>query len=184
MIMQFDHLLLAAGATKGLLLLLLPQMMQNRDFEKWLEDVKVTYKEEDHDIKYIYNEFDRVVKKLRADFSERSPILNKEGESLTPLEVVDLVNSYKLRLEKLKIMTERNIIITHNLHKPTGIKYIVARAYWVEIPGGKKFRNFSKNIGAEDKIMINGIIPPFRIKEAKDAITMMMWEQYKIEYPD
>lgn len=166
-----------------LLLNLLPQLK----FENWLNQFKVEYDQNKHsDIKYIFNEYDQLVAKLRKDLMDtKEPVKDPaSGKYVSPFDIYLQIEGYKIRLEKLQLMATREHFITHNLHKPTGVKYIVARSYWIDMNGGKKFRKFSKNMGAEEKVMVNGSIPPYVLKQTQDEITRMMWEQYRLEYPD
>lgn len=168
------------------IMFLLLNIIPHLKFEDWLNQFKVEYNKSEHsEIKYIFNEYDNLVNKLRKDLTEKNqPVKDAFGQYISPFETYLQIEAYKIRLEKLQIMLEREILITHNMHKPTGVKYIVARAYWIDMNGGKKYRKFSKNLGAEDKVLVNNVIPEYIIKETKDEITRMMWEQYKLEYPE
>ena len=169
---------------KGILLLLLSDRIPNFEFSKWIKQFGIEYDSKKHsDIKYIFNEYNNLVSKLEIDLNERIPLKNGTGHYLTPLEIYNQVNGYKLRIRKLKLMIDRDLLITDNLHKPTGIKYAVVRSNWLDNEG-KLYRKFSKNLGSEAKLKINGVIPPYKIKESLEDITMMMWDQYKLEYKD
>ena len=174
--------LVTVGVKKGLLLLLMKDMTPNEDFDKWVEQYKVKYDDKKHsDIKYIFNEFDSQVKRLRVDLNERKPLLNDKGQQLSLMEIRNQFRGYELRMEKIKLMMERELLITRNLHKPTGVRYVVVRSNWLD-KSGKKYRKFSKNLGSEEKLLVNGQIPTYKTKEALDDITRMMWEQYTLEY--
>jgi hypothetical protein len=183
--MIYEHLVLAGITIKGLLLLLTPGMTPSFDFEGYLNKLNISYDTNKHsDIRYVFEEYERLVNKLRSDLNEREPLKDLSGRSLNPLEVYAQIDGYKLRLEKIKLMTDREVLITENLHKPTGNTYIVAKGYWIDVAGGKKYRKFSKNIGAMDKVKVNGLIPPYMVTETKNEIFRLMWEQYKFEYPE
>jgi hypothetical protein len=171
------------GVKKGLLLLLMPDMIPNTDFDNWINRYKVDFNPSKHsDIKYIFNEFDKQVEKLRIDLNVRKPLTNEKGETLTLLEIDSQLKGYELRMGKLKLMKERELLVTTNLYKPTGVKYVVVRSNWLD-KTGKKYRKFSKNLGSEEKLLVKGKIPPYAMREALEEITRMMWDQYNLEYP-
>jgi hypothetical protein len=85
--------------------------------------------------------------------------------------------------DKVRLMIEHDLSIVENLHKPSGVTYIIARAYWID-NNGKKFRKFIKNMGAMEKVYVNGEIPSFKREEVEFTINQMMLEQYRKDYPD
>ena len=184
-----EHILIAGSTYKGLLLLLmlLPQM----NFNNWLEEFKIIYDQSKHsDIKYVFTEYDSLTKKLTSDLTNKNEPLKDttensvNGSYLSPFEIYQQIEGYKIRLMKLKIMSDRELHVTYNLNKSTGVKYIVVRSNWIDMKTGKKYRKFSKNLGSEDKVLVNKVIPQYLMKETLVEITRMMWDQYKLEYPD
>jgi hypothetical protein len=55
------------------------------------------------------------------------------------------------------------------------------RAFWVD-DKGKPFRKFSKNLGAENKVLVKGVIPPSELDAVEDYIISLMWDLYYFEY--
>jgi hypothetical protein len=72
---------------------------------------------------------------------------------------------------------------TYNINRKTDVRYIVYRAFWID-HFGKPMRYFSRNIGAENKLLSNGIIPAHLQIEAQNYILQLMWDQYIIDYND
>jgi hypothetical protein len=70
---------------------------------------------------------------------------------------------------------------TFNTNKTTGVRYIVIRAMWID-QYGEMFKRFSKNLGAENKIMVGGKIPKMTSESVKETITYYMQELYSLEY--
>lgn len=57
------------------------------------------------------------------------------------------------------------------------------RALWMD-DNGKTYRKFSKNLGAEGKVLVNGKIPPMVLDNVKNYIMSLMWDLYYFEYLD
>jgi hypothetical protein len=55
------------------------------------------------------------------------------------------------------------------------------RAFWIDNVG-KNVRWFSRNIGPENKVLVNGTIPFHHLEEIEKDILFLMWGQYQIEY--
>ena len=70
---------------------------------------------------------------------------------------------------------------TLNENKKSGIKYIVMRAFWIDHLG-KNVKWFSRNIGPENKVLVNDQIPAHALDTIEEDILHLMWGQYQIEY--
>lgn len=57
------------------------------------------------------------------------------------------------------------------------------RAFWID-DKGKPFRKFSKNLGAENKVLVRGKIPTGDLDAVEDYILTVMWDLYYFEYLD
>ena len=55
------------------------------------------------------------------------------------------------------------------------------RAFWIDHMG-KNVKWFSRNIGPESKVLINGEIPAYAFDSIQEDILHLMWGQYQIEY--
>jgi len=101
---------------------------------------------------------------------------------MTPLKTTELIAAAMVQIDKLRLLIQHDLSIVKNLHKPSGVNYVVARAYWID-DRGKKFRKFAKNIGSDEKVMEKGKIPTWRLDEVEIEIDKMMLKQYREEYP-
>jgi hypothetical protein len=172
--------LILAGTTKALLLLLLNYVLPDVDLEKWLSnDGFKKGAENDASKKYLFDELKRLKDKLRYDLMYEKPVNPKTGEYLNLLEIYKQVEGRKIQIDKVRLMIENKIIQAEHIHQPTKVIYVVFRAYWIN-NNGKKERKFSKSIGAKDKVVINDKVKEHAAKE----LELMMWEQYKLDYPE
>jgi hypothetical protein len=57
------------------------------------------------------------------------------------------------------------------------------RAFWID-DKGKPFRKFSKNLGAEGKVVVKGKIPTSDLNAVSDYILTLMCDLYNFEYID
>ena len=108
--------------------------------------------------------------------------MKNAGEFLSPFEIYKQLEGYKIILKKLEIMKDRENLITYNLHRATGVRYIVVRGYWIDFATGKKIRKFSTNLGAEEKVLEHGKIPNRLLLNARNEISQMMLSTYRMEY--
>ena len=181
---DWGHILITSGVTKGLLLLLNKFLMPEGNFEEWLNDDGFTYNPEKYgDKKFLFTELEKLKSEFREVINKKETIVDEKGQSIAPINIYLWIESKKIQINKVRLMIEHEISYGTNLHSPTGVRYVVFRAYWINREG-KKFRKFAKNIGSEDKVLVNGEVPQFKIKEVEKEIDRMMWEQYNSEYKE
>ena len=193
MIQHINEIAVSASAIKALLLLLGLDFTPNLQFEKFISQFKVKYNVSKHSkIKFIFNEFDKQITILKKELNDRTPHKKENGDLLTLLEGYNQIEGYKIRLQKLEqmiLLQEYNgknskstgLFVSNNLHKATGVYYVVCRSLWLDNEGNK-YRKFSKNLGNSKNLLVDNKIPEYKLTEAIEDLTMMMWEQYKLEY--
>lgn len=129
----------------------------------------------------IHLEYDEVVEEFRSLLETKEQVFDTKGNPLSPLNLYILVNEYKMRIDKLMLIFNLRLYKTYNENKKSGIKYVVMRAFWID-DQGKNVRWFSKNLGPENKVEINGKIPIHLLDAVEDHILKVMWDQYQIDY--
>jgi len=178
---DFGNILITSGVTKGLLLLL-NLIMPEQNFEEWLNNDGFTYSPDKYgEKKFLFSELEKVKSEFRDVINKKETVVDEKGQSISPLVIYNWIEAKKIQIDKIRLMIEHEISYGTNLHTPTGVRYVVYRAYWINNQG-KKYRKFAKNIGAEDKVLVNGEVPKFKVAEVEKEIDNMMWEQYKSEY--
>ena len=158
----------------------------NFNVEKWLDENKpneIPKVSEDSYLHYAYQEYLEVVEEFKEFLKCTDSIISQKDKVATPLEIYDEIENYKIRIRKLLLILNLKLYKTYNVNKDTKVRYIVMRAFWIDNKG-KQFRNFSKNLGAEHKILVNGKIPKHIIDSVEEYIIMLMWELYLIDYSD
>jgi len=150
-------------------------------FEEWIEDHKPKKKLNGDFWEEIYLEYDEVVAEFKNLLSSTDDVVDNDGNKLTPINLYNLIDKYKVRIEKLMLIFNVRLYKTLNENKKSGIKYIVMRAFWIDHLG-KNVRWFSRNIGPENKVLVNGTIPLHHLEEIEKDILYLMWGQYQIEY--
>lgn len=179
---DLGHILISSGVTKGILLLL-NLLMTEENFEEWLNNDGFTYNPEKYgDKKFLFTELDKLKSEFKDVINKKEIVVDEKGQSIPMVTIFNWIEAKKIQIEKVRLMIEHEISYGTNLHTPTGVRYVVFRAYWIN-KEGKKFRKFAKNIGAEEKVLVNGKVPEFKIKEVEREIDRMMLEQYNSEYP-
>jgi hypothetical protein len=173
----------ALGILKAYFLFLSTNLLNEEDeLSKWLDDDGFTAEQlKDDKNMYLIRELYKLKKRFKQDMHDKEILKDENGKPLSPLNIYQLVEAHKNRIEKVRLMIKGDFLIAEHLHKPSGITYVVARAYWINNKG-KKFRKFSKNIGVKEVIMINGEVPASTLKDIKAEIIGLMWNQYKSEY--
>jgi hypothetical protein len=127
-------------------------------------------------------ELEQLKSKFRNDLNDANHIKDDMGNPMTPLKTTELIAAAMVQIDKLRLVIQHDVSIVKNLHKPSGVNYVVARAYWID-DRGKKYRKFAKNIGSDEKVMVNGKVPTWRLDEIEIEISKMMMKQYREEYP-
>lgn len=179
---DFGHILFSSGVIHGLLLLPLLHLMPDENFEEWLNNDGFTYSPEKYgDKKFLFTELEKLKSEFRDVMNKKETVVDEKGQNVPLITIYNWIQLKKIQIEKVRLMIEHDMSYGTNLHTPTGVKYVVFRAYWINNQG-KKFRKFAKNIGAEEKVLVNREVPSFKLNEVEKEIDRMMWEQYKSEY--
>jgi hypothetical protein len=129
----------------------------------------------------VHIEYDEVVQEFRSLLETKEQVVDKKGNPLSPLNLYILVTEYMVRIDKLMLIFNLKLYKTYNENKKSGIRYVVMRAFWID-HDGKKVRWFSKNLGPESKVEINGLVPVHLLDAVEDHILRVMWDQYQIDY--
>jgi len=131
----------------------------------------------------VYLEYDEVVEVFKSFLQSTEQVFDSKGNLLTPFDIYNAIEEYKIRIDKLMLMFNVRLYKTYNVNKKTNVRYIVMRAFWIDHTG-KNVRWFSRNIGAENKVAPNGIIPKHMLDSVEQDILQLMWDQYTIDYLD
>lgn len=160
-----------------------PKGPNESQFEDWLNnDGFKADTLKDGSKKALIMELENLKTKFRNNLNDSNLIKDENGNPITPLKTTELITAAMIQIDKLRLIIEHDLSIVKNLHKASGVNYVVARAYWID-DRGKKFRKFAKNIGSDEKVMENGKIPTWRLDEVEKEIDRMMLNQYREEYP-
>lgn len=186
--------ILTAVTKKSILLLLMKAgLTPDNKFEKWLlEDGfdEKTLKTSGNF--HLFEELNRLKIQFRKDlifdkdYTEMGevvikPILDSDKKPLEPWQIYLAIETAKLRIQKVRLMINHKFHIIRNLNPNTNIAYKVIRTYWLD-NNGKPIKKFSKVLGAENKILVNGKIPEKLIELAKKELENQMWITYLEEY--
>ena len=163
----------------------LPEFLQPDDqFEQWLNNDGFDKNlEKDPRKKIFFKELNKLKAQMRRDLREVGDLFDEYGNKLNPAQIYLLIDSHKLRISKVRLMIEGTVYITYNTHKPTGVRYVVGRANWID-NDGKKIKKFSINLGPEQKVLVKGQIPPRVMEQLETDMLNEMWAMYTSEYPN
>ena len=151
------------------------------NLDKWLLVHKPIVK---YDVDFwdeIELEHEEVVAEFRELLNCREQITDADGNVLSPLDLFNLINEYQIRIDKLALIFKLRLYKTLNENKKTGVKYIVMRSFWIDVHG-KNVKWFSRNLGSEAKVLVNGEIPVHQMKAIEKEMLLLMWDQYVIDY--
>ena len=153
------------------------------NLDNWLEEykpIRIPKKSEG----VIYDAYEMYLEKcaeFKSLLKSTDDVTDQSGKKLTPLQIYNAIEDYKIIIKKLILIINLRLYKAYNVKKETNIAYVVMRAYWID-QNGKPFRNFSKNLGAEHKILVNGVIPHHLLDSAENDILNLMWDLWLIEY--
>jgi hypothetical protein len=179
----FNDPIFSDGSIHSLLLLIMK--LTDEDTDKFLnEDNFKEGVENDGRKKFLLNELEKVKNHIRFNIAVKEPLRDDLGNFLSPMEIHRLVESYRLKINKLRLMINYELMLAHNTYLRSNIVYVAARGLWLD-NSGKKFKKFSKNIGTFDTVYDkNGKIHESLKRESENEIIQMMWETYKMEHPE
>lgn len=181
--MIITALAIGSFSTALLLLLLSVEDPLSGRFEEWINNDGFKQETLDDDSKRaLIMELVKLKNNFRFSLNDSNEVFDESGNPMTPLRTTDSISDKMRQIDKLRLVIQHDLSIVKNLHKPSGVNYVVARAYWLD-DKGKKFRKFAKNIGSDEKVMENGKIPAWRIEQVEREIDKMMLNQYREEYP-
>jgi len=176
--------------SKSSLLQPLPsELLPMENFEAWLDNdgfISAYYTDENK--RHYLQELHKVKANFRDGISNRSVLTTVEGEILNPIEIYNLIEGYRIRIQKIRLVIHPYYTLATHLHNITTnngskkVKYLLARAYWIN-SDGKKVRKFSRNLGPEEKVKVNGALPRDEWDNVEKELVQMSWEKYKAEYP-
>lgn len=132
-------------------------------------------------VKWLFNHYGELLDDFRAFLETKESVTDTDGKTLTAVEIYNAIEYYKIRIEKLWLIFNLRLYKTYNVNKESQVRYIVMRAYWID-EKGKPFRKFSKNLGAENKVLVRGQIPHSDIRVVEDYILTLMQDLYYFEY--
>lgn len=151
------------------------------DLDKWMKIHQPTQKYNVYFWNEIVEEFEHLVREFNEFLNSKERVLDSAGVVVTPINLCNLINQYQIRIDKLALIFKLRLYKTLNENKKSGVKYIVMRAFWVD-HYGKNVKWFSKNMGAESKVLVNGTIPSNQLSSIEKEILLLMWNQYCNEY--
>lgn len=151
------------------------------DLDKWMKIHQPTKKYDVHFWDEIVDEFGHLVREFNEFLNSRERVLDSAGNVITPINLYNLINQYQIRINKLVLILKLRIHGSLNENKKSGVKYIVMRSIWID-KYGKNVRWFSKNLGPESKVLVNGVIPLNQLSSIEKEILLLMWNQYRVEY--
>jgi hypothetical protein len=152
--------------------------------EDWLKEINPdASKFKTKEINKVLNEYYELVEEFKTFLHNSESIVDREEQRLKPIDIYNAVDYFKIRIKKLLLMINLKLYKTHNVNKETKVRYIVMRAFWID-ENGKPYRYFSKNLGAENKVLVNGKIPVKMMESVEDYIRTLMWDLYHFEYID
>ena len=154
------------------------------DLDSWLSETeKEVNKVYMKRLKGLYDHYGELLVEFREFLNSSEKIIDSEGSTLNAIDIYNAIEYYKIRIEKLWLIFNLRLYKTFNVNKDTQVRYIVMRAFWID-DKGKPFRKFSKNLGAESKVLVKGKIPQSDLDAVGDYILTLMWDLYYFEYID
>jgi hypothetical protein len=168
----------------------IPRLFPKTNINNWLQEMDLEIskvinknKTDTNSVDNIHQHYQELIEEFKDFLNSSELILDSTGKPLKPIDIYDAINYFKIRIEKLYLILDLKIYKTYNINKETKVRYIVMRALWMD-DNGKTYRKFSKNLGAEGKVLVNGKIPPMVLDNVKNYIMSLMWDLYYFEYLD
>jgi hypothetical protein len=152
------------------------------DLESWMtKNAPKMRKSRISDLGPWVGHYEELIEEFRDFLNTSEDVTDETGTKLTPNQIYNAIEYYKIRIQKVWQILDLKMYLTYNLNKVTGVRYIVYRCLWID-DRGQPYKRFSKNLGAENKILVNGKIPDSDIKYLNQYMTTLMLDLYAFEY--
>lgn len=153
------------------------------DVNAWLEEHKPSKFKKSTFWDDVYLEYNEVVEEFKELLFSKDTIVDEHGNQLSQIQIYNAIEEYKIRIRKLMLIFNCRLYKTYNVNKKTNVRYIVMRAFWLD-HFGKPVKYFSRNLGAENKVLSHGKIPKHMLDSVEEDILHLMWDQYTLDLND
>ncbi|NDA63758.1 MAG: hypothetical protein EBX50_17265 [Chitinophagia bacterium] len=152
------------------------------DLDAWLNsEAPKNIDRVDAELNWWRGHYEELIEDFKAFFGSTEDVFDEQDNKLTPNQLFNAVRYYMIRIQKLWLILEGRLYQTTNFHKESGVKYVVYRANWID-SNGMPFKKFSRNLGREDRVLVNGQVPPSDYRYVKQYISQLMIDLYTFEY--
>jgi hypothetical protein len=135
----------------------------------------------DQSKKHLFIELTQAKKDFNQFLDSSETMEEVVGSNAGARLINQYINAYVIRIKKIRLIIDFKIYFS-TITNSSGIKYSVAKSCWISNVNGKVINKFTKNIGPEKEIKVNGKIPVKNIDQARKALELAMWEEYQKEY--
>ena len=91
------------------------------------------------------------------------------------------IQAYMIRIKKIRMMIDFKVYLNTSKNA-YGTKYLLAKSCWISNKNGKVVKKFSRVIGQDDLVKINGKVPTQVHDDVEKELEKAMWNEYCIEY--
>jgi len=91
------------------------------------------------------------------------------------------IQAYMIRIKKIRMMIDFKVYLNTSKNA-YGTKYLLAKSCWISNKNGKVVKKFSRVIGQDDLVKINGKVPTKVLDDVEKELEKAMWNEYCIEY--
>jgi hypothetical protein len=130
---------------------------------------------------YLFDEL-ALAKKEFVEFLDNNERMIEVTSNIGGARIVhQYIQAYMIRIKKIRMMVEFKVYLntTKNAY---GTKYLVAKSCWISNQNSKVIKKFSRIIGQDDLIRVNGKVPSKILDQAEKELEKAMWNEYSKEY--
>lgn len=130
---------------------------------------------------YLFDELE-LAKKEFVEFLDSNEKMMAITSNMGGARLVNqYIQAFIIRIKKIRMMIDFKVYLNTSKNA-YGTKYLVAKSCWISNINGKVIKKFSRVIGQEDLVKINGKVPSKVLDDVEKELEKAMWNDYCIEY--
>lgn len=175
-----SSVLLKASQAFFFFFLSLPLYEDNLD--AWIDDDGFKDNPQDDKSKsYLFDELSLAKEDFKKFLDSNEYMNSSISNAGGARKVHQYINAYTIRIRKIRLMIEFTTYFNTSQNK-YGSKYLMAKCCWINSKNGKVIKKFSKVVGLDELVRVNGKVSKKIEASVKKELEISMWKEYSKEY--
>lgn len=152
------------------------------NFKAWLDDDGFNNSTKiDKSKSYLFDELE-MAKREFVEFLDSNEKMTSVTSNIGGARLVNqYIQAYVIRIKKIRMMITFKVYLNSSKNA-YGTKYLLAKSCWISNKNGKVIKKFSRIIGQDDLVRIQGRVPSKVLDDVEKELEKAMWNEYCLEY--